>query len=74
MTERRSKFVRLAEARVTKTIKDLRLIGNLANRASYEYSETDVKKIFFALDREVKKAKERFQSPSGNNTGIEFKL
>ena len=74
MSEKRSKFVRLAEARVTKTIKDLRLIGNLANKANYEYSDADVRKIFATLDRELKAAKERFGSPSGNGNSIEFKL
>jgi hypothetical protein len=74
MSNKRAKFVRLAEARVTKTIKNLRLIGNLANRTSYEYTDADVRKIFLTLDRELKMAKERFQSPSSNDSGFEFKL
>ena len=74
MSDKRSRFVRLAEARVTKTIKDLRLIGNLANRSNYQYSDDDVRKIFSALDRELKAAKERFRSSSGSGNNIGFKL
>lgn len=74
MTAKREKFVRLAESRVTKTIKDLRLIGNLANKGNYEYSDADVRKIFGALDKELRAAKERFQSPARQGNGIVFKL
>ena len=46
MRDKRKKFVELAEARVNRTVKDIRLIGNLSNRGSYEYSEKDVREIF----------------------------
>ena len=41
----RAKFVELAEKRVTRAIKDLRLISNLSNRSNYSYSEEDVQKF-----------------------------
>ena len=37
MKKSRGKFVELAEKRVNKSIKDLRLIGNLANKTNYDY-------------------------------------
>ena len=43
MADKREKFVKLAEARVSKALKELQLIGNLSNRSAYEYSEEDVK-------------------------------
>ena len=46
MRDKRKKFVDLAEARVSRALKDIQLIGNLSNSAAYEYTETDVKKIF----------------------------
>jgi hypothetical protein len=54
------RFKRLAEARVTKTIKDIRLIANLSNRNNYAYTPTDIEKIFKALEKELKVAKARF--------------
>ena len=43
--EDREKFKRLAEQRVTKVLKQIKLVGNLSNRSNYEYSDGDVKKI-----------------------------
>ena len=60
MRDRRKKFVNLAEARVNRTIKDIRLIANLSNKSSYEYSEDDAKEIFRALQKELDVAKSRF--------------
>ena len=60
MRDRRKKFIDLAEARVNRTVKDIRLIGNLSNKNSYEYSEDDVKEIFRALQKELDTAKSRF--------------
>lgn len=60
MRDKRKKFIDLAEARVNRAIKDIRLIGNLANKAAYEYSDDDVKKMFRALQRELDNSKSRF--------------
>lgn len=73
MRDKREKFVGLAEARVSKTLKDLQLIGNLSNSAAYEYTDDDVRKIFAALQRGLDEAKGRFKKPKGINSG-EFKL
>ena len=73
MRDKRKKFIELAEARVNRTIKDLRLIGNLANRSSYDYAEEDARKIFRALQKELDAAKARFLGDSGGKD-IEFKL
>jgi hypothetical protein len=73
MRNKRKKFVDLAEARVNRAIKDLKLIGNLSNRSSYEYSDSDVKQIFDALNKELNVAKSRF-SESGKGGSDFFKL
>ncbi len=65
MRDKRKKFVDLAEARVNRAIKDIRLIGNLANRSSYEYSGGDAKEIFRALQKELDAAKSRFTGNGG---------
>ena len=61
------KFADLAEKRVTRAIKDLRLIGNLANRSNYYYEEQDVKKIIGTLQTELRMLKKRFEKPGRNN-------
>jgi len=71
--DKRRKFVELAEARVTRAIRDLRLVGNLSNRGAYEFNEDDVRKIFRALQKELDTAKSRFGDEGRGRDG-EFKL
>ncbi|MDP1606334.1 MAG: hypothetical protein Q8L93_06800 [Rhodocyclaceae bacterium] len=74
MRDKRSRFVELGQARVTKATQMLRLIGNLANPNNYEYSDEDVQKIFSALDAEMKLLKARFQTALSKKAKDEFKL
>ncbi len=55
------KFVELANKRVNRAIKDLRLIGNLSNKSSYEYSEEQANKIIRALQKEMRILKAKFE-------------
>jgi hypothetical protein len=73
MNKNREKFVELVEKRVTRAIKDLRLVGNLANKTNYSYSDDDSKKIIYALENELKNLKKRFESTSAEEE-IVFKL
>jgi len=73
MARRRDKFISLAEKRVTRAIKDLRLIGNLANKSNYQYDDRDVEKIVRALEAEVRALKRRFEVGGGKEI-VEFKL
>lgn len=70
---KRERFVRLAEARVERGIKILRLIGNLSNRGNYEFSDADVSKILTALENELKELRARFKTGYAKNE-ITFKL
>lgn len=69
----REKFVSLAEKRVTRTIKDMRLIGNLSNRSNYSYTDEDVRKILSALETELKNLRTRFTTHTSTDEII-FKL
>lgn len=69
----REKFVELAEKRVCRAIKDIRLISNLSNKSNYSYTDEDVRKIIRAMDVEVKKLKQRFES-HGVQEEVVFKL
>ena len=74
MTEdRRKKFVDLAEKRVNKAIKDVKLVGNLSNRSNYSYTEQDARKIYGALKKAVDEMKARFDS-KGASADETFKL
>lgn len=61
MTEtRRQKFVRLATFRTNAAMDKLRLIGNLSNKSNYEYIDEDIKKIFGAIEEQVRIVKNKF--------------
>lgn len=57
---KRERFVRLAEARTNKIIDMVRLLGNCSSTSNYEYTEEDVRKIFTAIERELKITKAKF--------------
>lgn len=71
--EDRKKFVELAEKRVNRALKDLKLIGNLSNRSNYSYTQKDAKAICAILKKGVDEVKLRFER-KGDDTGTEFKL
>ena len=56
------KFKRIAEARVNKLLKQLRVLRNCANTQVYAYTDSQVNKIFRVLDEEVKITKSAFHS------------
>lgn len=57
---KRERFVRIAEARTNKILEMMRLLGNCSCKGNYEYTEEDIKKIFGALERELKNTKNKF--------------
>lgn len=60
MESREERFVRIAEARTNKIINMIRLLGNCANKGNYEYTDDEVKKIFNAIELELKLTKGKF--------------
>ena len=69
--EKRERFKRVAENRTNNIINQIRLLGNCANRSNYEYSEEEVKKIFAAIEAEIKDTKAKYQT---KNTSKKFEL
>lgn len=61
MRDKQLKFVEIAEKRVTRLLKDIRLIGNLSNRNNYSYEAEDVAKIFGAIQAEITTSRKRFE-------------
>lgn len=74
MRDKRSRFVKLAQARVTKATQTLRLIGNLSNPNNYAYSGEDVQKILLALDAEMKLLRAKFHTAMSKKAKDEFRL
>lgn len=70
---KREKFVELAENRTRTAIKAIRTIAKLGNKSAYDYSETDVKKIAGALQREIDALKARMMQ-SGTKDSVDFSL
>ena len=67
---RQEAFRRLATKRTNAVLERIRVLGHCANPQLYEYSEQDVKKIFRAIEKELKIVKTRFQ----NSSKPEFRL
>jgi len=71
--DRSSKFVELANKRVNKAIKNLQLVGNLANKSNYEYTEEQARKILKALQQEVDLLRQAFLASRATQKS-EFRL
>lgn len=57
---KRDRFVRIAEARTNKILEMMRLLGNCSGKSNYEYTDEDIRKIFTALEKELKNTKNKF--------------
>lgn len=55
-----ARFRRVAEARVNKIIRMLRLLGNCSGTNTYAYDDDSVEQIFTALQIELDQARKRF--------------
>ena len=67
METKRQRFVRIVENRTNKILDMLRLLGNCSNKSNYDYTEEDVKKIFAAIEKETKNAKNAFLGLESKN-------
>jgi len=64
------RFKRIATLRTNAVLYKIRLLGNLANKQRYRYSEKDVNKIFSALNKQIREVRAKYNSQKGKN----FKL
>lgn len=67
---KRDAFRRLATQRTNNVLGRLRVLGHCSNPHLYEYSDEDVKRIFKAIDAELRAVKAKFQ----NSSRSEFQL
>ena len=57
---KQDRFRRVAEARVNKIIRMIRLLGNCSNPVTYEHKSEQVEQIFTVLQRELELAQRRY--------------
>jgi len=70
LEEKQQAFRRLATRRTNAVLDRLRVLGHCANPHLYNYSDEDVRKIFRAIEIEIKAVKAKFQ----NSNRSEFSL
>lgn len=58
---KRERFLRLGEKRMQRVLKGYRLLGQLGNRSSYEFTDTDVQKMIGKLNDAQSKLVSRMQ-------------
>jgi len=66
--DKRNKFKELAGKRTSNLLDNIRLLGNLSNTASYEYTMEDVDKIFGRIQEDLDEARELFQPRKQKST------
>lgn len=59
---KREAFLRLATKRTNAVTEKIRVLSNCANPYAYEYTEEDTRKVFGAIEQELKAAKAKFQN------------
>ena len=59
-SEKRKKFVKLAEGRTQAALTAIRKIGNLSNTAAYEYTAADMNKIAKVLKEAIAEVERKF--------------
>jgi len=73
MKNREKKFIELAEKRMTRLIKQIKLVGNLANKSNYIYTDKQASKIIKTLNDELNDVKQKFRN-SKNSKSTKFEL
>jgi len=64
---RSERFIRVATRRTNNILRQIQVLGNCSNKSSYSYTEEDIKKIFSAIEGELRTVKARFVNKKKNN-------
>lgn len=67
MESKNERFRRLAKSRGDRLIREISLLGNLANRKNYEYNQEEVAILFEPIIRELDEVRALFD-PSATST------
>lgn len=64
------RFTRIAEKRVQRVLDSIKTLSQCANKRMYRWNEEQLAKIWGAIEQELKKCRERFETAEPD----EFKL
>jgi len=70
---RNERFRRLAASRGDRLIREISLLGNLANRKNYEYSEDEVDALFGPIEAELREIRAQFDPSAPSQRKVSFK-
>lgn len=73
MTESRNeRFKRLAQSRGDRLIREINLLGNLANKNNYSYTEDQVWALFEPIEKELRETRDKFFSDTKPPRKVRF--
>jgi len=67
---RKERFRRVAARRTNEILNRIRILGNCSNKSAYLYTDEDIRKIFSAIEGELRAVKAKF----GNRKKNKFHL
>ena len=70
---RNDRFRRLAASRGDRLIREISLLGNLANRKNYEYTEDEVEALFGPIEAELREIRALFDPTAPSQRKVSFK-
>src|SRR3954463_844468 len=69
---RNERFRRLATTRGDRLIREISLLGNLANRKNYEYTPAEVEALFGPIESELREVRALFDPNSPSSRRVSF--
>lgn len=66
------RFRRLAQSRGNRLIREISLLGNLANRRNYSYTQEEVDRLFAPIVAELEEVRALFDSGSSSGKKVRF--
>lgn len=60
---KKDRFKRLATIRTRTILQKIRILGNCANKNAYEYTDEEIRKIFGAIEEQIREVRARFRNP-----------
>lgn len=70
---RNERFRRLAATRGDRLIREIALLGNLANRKNYDYSPDEVDALFRPIEAELREVRALFDPGAPSSRKVSFK-
>ena len=64
---RKERFRRVAARRTNEILNRIRILGNCSNKSSYSYTEEDIKKIFSAIEGQLRSVRSMFANKKKTN-------